>query len=102
MVSLQNLLSLEERLRAENTEAARLNPEKMSIDNEVPFVRQGSGRRPGPRKRKHNPQLNRAISVVQSAFVSRQKLISEIRRRLLCLSIWSTLTFAVEKPTELL
>lgn len=50
MVSLQNLLSLEERLRAENTEAARLNQERMSIDNEVPFVRQGSGRRPGPRK----------------------------------------------------
>ncbi|KAK4025489.1 dual specificity mitogen-activated protein kinase kinase 7 [Daphnia magna] len=48
MVSLQNLLSLEERLRAENTEAARLNQERMSIDNEVPFVRQGSGRRPGP------------------------------------------------------
>ncbi|XP_059352999.1 dual specificity mitogen-activated protein kinase kinase hemipterous-like isoform X1 [Daphnia carinata] len=51
MVSLQNLLSLEElseRIRAENTESARLNQEKMSIDNEVPFVRQGSGRRPGP------------------------------------------------------
>lgn len=55
MVSLQNLLSLEElseRIRAENTESARLNQEKMSIDNEVPFVRQGSGRRPGPRKTK--------------------------------------------------
>lgn len=52
MVSLQNLLSLEERIRSENTEAARLNQEKMSIDNEVPFVRQGSGRRPGPRKTK--------------------------------------------------
>ena len=44
-------LSLEDRLRAEINEAARTQ-EKMTLDinNEVPFVRQGSGRRPGPRK----------------------------------------------------
>ena len=44
-------LSLEDRLRAEISEATR-SQEKMTLDinNEVPFVRQGSGRRPGPRK----------------------------------------------------
>ena len=45
-------LSLEDRLRAEN-EAPRINPtERMTLDfnTEQPFVRQGSGRRPGPRK----------------------------------------------------
>ena len=51
-VSVQSkFLSLEDRLRAEISEATR-SQERMTLDinNEVPFVRQGSGRRPGPRK----------------------------------------------------
>ena len=42
-------LSLEDRLRAENEAAARNNqPERMTLESEALFVRQGSGRRPGP------------------------------------------------------
>ena len=52
-VSVQSkFLSLEDRLRAEN-ETARNPNEKMTLDlnaAEAPFIRQGSGRRPGPRK----------------------------------------------------
>jgi hypothetical protein len=72
MVSLQNLLSLEERIRSENTEAARLNQEKMSIDNEVPFVRQGSGRRPGPRKTKQPYLFTIEITRRRLSFVYNQ------------------------------
>ena len=54
--------SLEDRLRAEITEATR-SQEKMTLDinNEVPFVRQGSGRRPGPRKFIHSKNLHISV-----------------------------------------
>lgn len=54
-------LSLEERLRAENEQASANRPcavgDRMTLDlnTDPPFIRQGSGRRPGPRKLQARP-----------------------------------------------